>query len=45
MLTDDDLKKYDFENESSEEFRQSVIKTGYPKPARKYRLHYEGYNI
>ena len=45
MLTDSDLKKYNFENESSEEFRGSVIKTGYPIPARRYRLHYEGYNI
>ena len=45
MATDAELQKYGFENEESEEFRQSKIKTGYPKPARKYRLHYEGYNI
>ena len=44
-LTDADLKKYGFENELSEEFRQSFIKTGYPAPARRYRIHYEGYNI
>ncbi|MBI2558887.1 hypothetical protein HYW20_06195 [Candidatus Woesearchaeota archaeon] len=46
MATDAELKKYGFEeNEVSEEFRSSSIKTGYPKPARRYRLHYEGYNI
>ncbi len=46
MATEGDLKKYGFEeNEESEEFRQSKIKTGYPKPARRYRIHYEGYNI
>src|SRR3990167_7476828 len=46
MVTEADLKKYGFEDiETSEEFRQSFIKTGYPKPARRYRIHYEGYNI
>ncbi len=45
MLTDADLKKYGFENELSEEFRGSFIKTGYPTPARRYRVSYEGYNI
>ena len=46
MVTDGDFRKYGFEeSEISEEFRQSKIKTGYPKPARRYRLHYEGYNI
>jgi len=46
MVTEADLKKYGFEEiEKSEEFRGSEIKTGYPKPARRYRLHYEGYNI
>ena len=44
--TEADLKKHGFEEiEESEEFRSSKIKTGYPKPARRYRLHYEGYNI
>src|SRR3990167_6116462 len=45
MLTDSDFQKYGFENEKSEEFRSSQIKTGYPAPSRRYRLHYEGYNI
>ena len=46
MLTEADLKKHGFEEvEESEEFRQSRAKTGYPSPARRYRLHYEGYNI
>ena len=46
MATDAELKKHGFEdNETSEEFRSSTIKTGYPAPARRYRLHYEGYNI
>ncbi|MBI2657514.1 hypothetical protein HYX08_02355 [Candidatus Woesearchaeota archaeon] len=45
MPTDAELAKYGFENETSEEYRQSFIKTGYPQPARRYRLHYEGYNI
>src|SRR3989344_1531460 len=46
MVTEADLKKYGFEDiETSEEFRQSFIKTGYPKPGRRYRIHYEGYNI
>ena len=46
MVTEPDLKKYGFEEiEDSEEFRGEKIKTGYPKPARRYRLHYEGYNV
>lgn len=51
MVTDADLIKFGFvadgkaDNEVSEEFRGSFIKTGYPTPARRYRLHYEGYNI
>lgn len=46
MVTEGDLKKYGFEDtERSEEFRQSEISTGYPTPTRRYRLHYEGYNI
>ena len=46
MPTDADLKKFGFdEAEISEEFRNTKTKTGFPKPARRYRLHYEGYNI
>ncbi|MBI3026656.1 hypothetical protein HYY70_00950 [Candidatus Woesearchaeota archaeon] len=46
MVTQAELKKYGFDEiEVSEEFRQASIKTGYPTPARRYRLHYEGYNI
>ena len=46
MVTEADFKKFGFdETEESEEFRGSKIKTGYPNPARRYRLHYEGYNI
>src|SRR3989344_3512198 len=51
MATDAELAKFGFvedgkaDNEVSEEFRSSSIKTGYPTPARRYRIHYEGYNI
>ncbi len=52
MATDAELLKYGFiakdntaNNEVSEEFRGTKVKTGYPKPARRYRLHYEGYNV
>ena len=51
MTTDTDLMKYGFakagqaNNEVSEEFRGSFKITGYPNPARRYKLHYEGYNI
>lgn len=52
MITDADLMKYGFvkadgsaDNEESEETRSSFIKTGYPTPGRRYRMHYEGYNI
>ncbi len=52
MPTDADLIKFGFvkdgniaDNEISEEFRGSFIKTGYPTPTRRYKLHYEGYNI
>ena len=52
MVTDADLIKHGFvkgenkaDNEASEEFRGSKTNTGYPTPARRYRLHYEGYNI
>jgi hypothetical protein len=52
MVDDAHLIKYGFkspggkaDNEVSEEFRGSTIKTGYPTPSGRYRLHYEGYNI
>jgi len=52
MVTDAELSKYGFvtkdnkaDNERSEEFRGEIKNTGYPSPARRYRLHYEGYNI
>ena len=46
MATEADLRKFGFEKiERSEEFRQTYIKTGYPEPSRRYRIHYEGYNI
>ncbi len=42
----DDLKKFGFHKEEvAEQTRSQYIKTGYPDPARRYRLHYEGYNI
>src|SRR3989344_5455374 len=55
MPADDDLIKFGFkiikdgkeaaDKEIAEERRASYIPTGYPRPARRYRLHYEGYNI
>ena len=46
MVTTADLKKFGFnEEEWAEQTREIFIKTGFPKPARRYRLHYEGYNI
>ena len=52
MVTTADLKKFDFvddkgnaDEEVAEQTRGVFIKTGFPKPARRYRLHYEGYNI
>tara|TARA_Y100000310_G_scaffold345527_1_gene466017 strand:+ start:11661 stop:13073 length:1413 start_codon:yes stop_codon:yes gene_type:complete len=46
MTTTADLKKFGFEQEEiAEQTRGIYIKTGFPKPARRYRLHYEGYNI
>ena len=46
MTTDADLKKFGFNDiEIAEETRNQKIRTGYPAPARRYRLHYEGYNI
>ncbi len=46
MPTLEDMKKYGFEMEMAEEARDRPnIETGYPQPARKYKLFYEGYNI
>ena len=52
MPTDADLLKFGFkkldgtaDNEMAEQTRGEYIKTGFPTPARRYRLHYEGYNI
>jgi hypothetical protein len=46
MVTTADLNKFDFKKEEvAEQTRGTYITTGYPKPARRYRLHYEGYNI
>ena len=47
MPTDADLIKFGFKKadgtadaEIAEERRTSYIPTGYPRPARRYRLHY-----
>lgn len=45
MVTTAELKKFGFEEEIAEQTRGIFIKTGFPKPARRYRMHYEGYNI
>ena len=46
MATTADLKKFGFEKEEiAEQTRTQYVKTGFPMPARRYRLHYEGYNI
>ncbi len=46
MVTFEELKKYDFEPELAEEARNRPYQfTGYPKPERRYRIHYEGYNV
>jgi hypothetical protein len=46
MATIADLKKFGFDvEEISEQTRGVYVKTGFPKPGRRYRLHYEGYNI
>ncbi|MBI2523187.1 hypothetical protein HYW19_02240 [Candidatus Woesearchaeota archaeon] len=45
MVTTADLKKFGFEEEVAEQTRGIFIKAGFPKPLRRYRLHYEGYNI
>ncbi|MEK6869012.1 MAG: hypothetical protein AABX74_02195, partial [Nanoarchaeota archaeon] len=45
MVTTADLKKFGFDEEVAEQTRGIFIKTGFPKPDRRYRLHYEGYNI
>tara|TARA_Y100000310_G_C20703745_1_gene832634 strand:+ start:13902 stop:15335 length:1434 start_codon:yes stop_codon:yes gene_type:complete len=52
MVDEIQFKKYGFvkkdgsaDIEESEETRGTFIKTGFPDPLRRYRLHYEGYNI
>jgi hypothetical protein len=46
MPTEAELKKYGFNvTEEAEETRGTTLKTGFPKPARRYRVHYEGYNV
>ena len=45
MVATTDLKKFGFAEEIAEQTRQQYIKTGFPQPERRYRLHYEGYNI
>lgn len=46
MPTTADLKKFGFNTEEiAEQTRGQYMKTGFPMPARRYRLHYEGYNI
>lgn len=46
MATTADLKKFGFGNEEvAEQTRSQYITTGFPRPERRYRLHYEGYNI
>jgi len=46
MATTADLKKFGFDTEEiAEQTRGIYVKTGFPKPERRYRMHYEGYNI
>jgi hypothetical protein len=46
MATPADLNKFGFkEEEIAEQTRGQYINTGFPKPSRRHRLHYEGYNI
>lgn len=46
MITSEELAKYGFEMEMSEEGRKAPkVPTGFPAPKRKYRLHIEGYNV
>ena len=45
MVTTINLGKFGFKEERAEQTRGQYIKTGFPIPARRYRLHYEGYNI
>ena len=45
-LTKEILSGEEFnEEEIAEQTRGQYIRTGFPVPARRYRLHYEGYNI
>jgi len=45
MVVEADLQKHGFKEEIAEQSRGQFVKTNYPIPARRYRLHYEGYNI
>ena len=46
MPTEAELKKFGFDvMEVAEETRGIKLKTGFPCPARRYRIHYEGYNV
>ena len=46
MAKNADLMKFGFKQEElAEQTRGQYIKTGFPAPSRRYRLHYEGYNI
>ncbi len=46
MATTADLQKFNFgKEEIAEQTRTQYVPTGFPMPARRYRLHYEGYNI
>ncbi|MBL7056225.1 hypothetical protein ISS07_04895 [Candidatus Woesearchaeota archaeon] len=45
MVVEADLQKHGFKEEVAEQTRGEFIKTNYPVPARRYRVHYEGYNI
>jgi len=46
VATTANLMKFGFKQEElAEQTRGQYVKTGFPMPARRYRLHYEGYNI
>src|SRR3989338_5983429 len=46
MPTAADLKKFGFSDEEiAEQTRLTYTPSGFPMPARRYRMHYEGYNI
>jgi hypothetical protein len=45
MTASAEIKKFNFNEEIAEQTRGQYIKSGFPKPERRYRMHYEGYNI